>query len=128
MEIEKVVKMIELLKEFENPAAETEAKENPAANDPLINQLVLVRTCASGVHFGTLLKNEGRLVELKNSRRLWYWEGAFTLNQVVMDGISGNSKVSPPVGFIRILDAIEIMPLSEEVYANLVSFEKDMSK
>lgn len=134
MEIEKVVKIFELIKEFEapaknsNPAAVTEAKENPAANDPLVGQLVLVRTYASGVHFGTLLKNEGRLIELKDARRIWSWEKAFTLNQVARMGIGENSKVSLAVDFIRILDGLEIMPITEEVFRKMSVLEKDMSK
>lgn len=134
MEIEKVVKMLELLKEFETPAKNnhsesvTDGKESPVTNDPLNDRLVIVRTYASGVHFGTLLKNEGRLIELKDARRIWHWEKAFTLNQVAVNGISGDSKVSLPVEFIRILDGIEIIPISKNVFENLVSFEKDMSK
>lgn len=133
MEIEKVVKMFELLKEFETPAKNnsasvTEGKESPVTNDPLIGQLVIVRTYASGVHFGTLLKNEGRLIELKDARRIWHWEKAFTLNQVAVNGISGNSKVSLPVEFIRILDGLEIIPITEEVFRKMIAFEKDMSK
>lgn len=134
MEIGKVVKMFELLKEFEtpaknsNPAAVTEAKKNPVANDPLVGQLVLVRTYASGVHFGELLRNDGRLIELRDARRIWHWEKAFTLNQVARDGIGKNSKVSLAVDFIRILDGLEIMPITEEVFRKMAALEKDMSK
>ena len=125
MEIEKVVKMLELLKEFQGTAtAETVTDKN----DPLIGKLVLIRTYASGVHFGELLRNDGRLVELKNARRIWYWEKAFTLNQVATNGISGNSKVSLAVDFIRILDGIEIIPIKEKIYQNLITFETEMSK
>lgn len=134
MEIEKVVKIFELIKEFETPAknsnsaAVTEVKESPVANDPLVGQLVLVRTYASGVHFGTLLKNEGRLIELKDARRIWSWEKAFTLNQVAKNGVGENSKISLAVDFIRILDGLEIMPITEEVFRKMAVLEKDMSK
>ena len=134
MEIEKMVKFLELLKEFETPtknsnsAAVTEVKKNPAANDPLVGQLVLVRTYASGVHFGKLLRNEGRLVELENARRIWSWEKAFTLNQIAINGVGKNSKISLAVEFIRILDGIEIIPMKEEIFNKISSLEKDMSK
>lgn len=123
MEIEKIVKILEVLKEFQG-----DGKSEVSANDPLTGELVIVRTYASGVHFGTLLRNDGRLVELKNARRLWYWNKAFTLNQVAVNGVGDDSKVSLPVEFIRILDGIEIIPIKKNIFENLCKYEKDMSK
>ena len=96
------------------------------STDSLIGKKVLVRTYASGVHFGILAERKGREIILKESRILYYWNGAFTLNQVVRDGVGDDSKVSVPVNEVILLDAISIYPITENVYNNLIQYEKDM--
>lgn len=41
-----------------------------------MNKKVIVRGDHSGVFFGTLVEKNGSEVELKDCRRLWYWDGA----------------------------------------------------
>lgn len=43
---------------------------------PHIGKKCIIRTYASGVHFGTLTAQDGRQVELQNARRLWRWDVA----------------------------------------------------
>ena len=75
---------------------------------------VLVRTYSAGVHIGTLQSREGREVTLTNARRLWNWSGAFTLNAVATKGVNRkNSRISVPVATIVLLEAIEIIPVTE---------------
>lgn len=76
----------------------------------------IVRTYASGVHFGTLEAQEGRQVKLTNARRLWKWHAAsgISLSEVAVHGINaGNSKVCEVVPEIYITDALEIIPASD---------------
>jgi hypothetical protein len=74
---------------------------------------VLVRTYSAGVHFGTLLGGTGTVVHLKDSRRLWSWKGALTLNEVAETGVDlKNSKISIPVEQLVLTQAIEIMPIN----------------
>lgn len=40
---------------------------------------VIIRTYSAGVHAGYLESRNGKEVTLKNSRRLWYWDGAASL-------------------------------------------------
>lgn len=126
MELEKLVELLKVINAMNGN--ETGKQEAVTETDPLIGKLVILRTYASGVHFGTLLKQKERVVELKDARRLWYWNKAFTLNQVAINGVGEDSKVSLPVEFIRILDGIEIIPITKDVYRNLCKYEKDMSK
>ena len=73
---------------------------------------VLVRTYSAGVHIGTLVKREGREVELANARRLWSWKGAFSLNEVTTKGINRkDSRISVAVPTITLIEAIEIIPV-----------------
>lgn len=72
----------------------------------------IIRTYSAGVFAGFLKKREGKEVILTNARRLWYWEGAFTLSEMAMDGVSkpNNCKFSKRVSEIIITEAIEIIP------------------
>ena len=82
---------------------------------------VIVRGDGSGVFFGTLVKREGREVELKDCRRLWYWDGAASISQLAVDGTvrPDNCKFTVPVGQIEILDAIEIIPCTDKAIASI---------
>lgn len=89
-----------------------------------VGKKCVVRTYASGVHFGEVVSvasNEGRSrCELKNSRRLYNWKGAFTLSAVAKDGIDlSGSRISCVSDKIFIEDAIEFIPMSEKSIAQL---------
>ena len=74
---------------------------------------VIVRTYSAGVHFGTLASREGKEVVLHNARRIWHWDGAFTLSAVAEKGVKNTSKLSVSVPEILLTEAIEIIPCSE---------------
>ena len=42
----------------------------------------------SGVFFGTLAEKDGQEVRLEKCRRLWYWDGAASISQLAVDGVS----------------------------------------
>lgn len=79
-----------------------------------IDKFILVRTYSAGVHYGTLKSRDGQEVVLSNARRLWFWEGAFTLNAVAENGVSGKSRISVVVPEILLMQAIEIIPISSK--------------
>lgn len=85
----------------------------------MIGKDVIVRTYSAGVHFGTLDSRNGKELVLKNARRIWYWEGAFTLSAVATEGVGTASKLSVAVPEILLTEAIEIIPCSEAASANL---------
>ena len=60
-------------------------------------------------------------VLLKNSRIIYNWEGAFTLNALSTKGITGG-KISKPVEFQE-LERIGITLLSEEAESTLLNYE-----
>ena len=82
---------------------------------------VIVRGDRSGVFFGTLVKREGREVELKDCRRIWYWDGAASISQLAVDGTAepDNCKFTVSVERIEILDAIEIIPCTDKAIASI---------
>jgi hypothetical protein len=79
-------------------------------------QYCVIRTQSAGVHIGFVKTRGGQEVTLVNSRRLWYWEGAMTLSEVAVTGISkpDSCKVACVVPTIILTNAIEIIPCTEK--------------
>lgn len=82
---------------------------------------VIVRGENSGVFFGTLDSQNGQKVVLKNARNLWYWEGAASIMQIAAEGVETPSecKFTVVVSSLMLLDAIEIIPCTDEAVANI---------
>ena len=82
---------------------------------------VIVRTYSAGVHYGTLTGQsaDGKRVTLTNAKRIWRWEGAHTLHEVALRGVSQASKVSDPVASIVLTEAIEVIACAPEGSASL---------
>jgi len=80
----------------------------------VIGKKVIVRTYSAGVHFGTLAALDGKNATLTDTRRIWYWEGAFTLSAIALDGLSKKSKLSVAVPELILTEAIEIIPVSDK--------------
>jgi hypothetical protein len=76
---------------------------------------VVVRTYSAGCFAGFLESRKGKEVTLRNARRLWYWEGAASLSQLAMEGVSKpqHCKFPCPVDSITLTEAIEIIDATE---------------
>jgi hypothetical protein len=83
---------------------------------PKSKQYVIVRTYSAGVFAGYLTSRKGEEVELKDARRLWYWDGAASLSQLAVDGVSKpeNCKFPVEVPSITLTQAIEIIPATKK--------------
>ena len=68
---------------------------------------------------GYLTACVGTAVELTESRRLWQWTEAFTLNEVSQQGCGEASRISEPVPEILLTQAVEVIPCSETAKLNL---------
>lgn len=88
---------------------------------PHIGKKCIIRTYASGVHFGTLTAQDGRMVELTNARRLWRFDAAphgISLSEVANHGgTGGRHKFCEVVSGVTILDALEIIPCTPSAIA-----------
>lgn len=60
-------------------------------------KFVIVRAQGAGVFAGELVSRNGTEVELKNSRRLWYWSGAASLSELAVRGTSRPQDCKFPV-------------------------------
>ena len=82
--------------------------------------LVIVRTYGAGVHVGLLARIDGQEVELLDSRRLWRWQGANTLSEAALRGVSdGYTRLSEPVPQTVLPTAIEVLPVAEAAAKSL---------
>ena len=91
---------------------------------PHIGKRCLIRTYASGVHFGTLVAQDGRQVELSDARRLWRWfaKDGISLSEISQNGIvPSKSRIAQAVPAITVLDALEIIPCSDAAIASIDS-------
>lgn len=77
---------------------------------------VIVRTHSAGVFAGFIESRKGQEVILTDARRLWYWNGAASLSQLAIDGVSKpqDCKFPGPVSRIELLQAIEILDVTEK--------------
>lgn len=77
-----------------------------------INEKVIIRADRAGVFYGTLAEKEGTEVELKNCRRIWYWDGAASISELALSGVTkpNECKFSVTVPQIVVTGVIEIIP------------------
>lgn len=89
----------------------------------MIGKHVIVRTYSAGVFAGILKSKDGKEVILKNARRLWYWDGAASLSQLAVDGVSKpqNCKFPAEVAEIALTEAIEIIPTTKKAQKSIAS-------
>lgn len=86
---------------------------------------VLIRSYAAGVHFGYLKSEKfteaGKVVVLVKTRRVWYWDGAASLSQMALEGVSkpDKCKFSVEIAENEIVNVIETLPLTEKACNNL---------
>ena len=75
----------------------------------------IVRTYSAGVFAGYLASQNGKEAVVKKARRLWYWDGAASLSQLAMEGVSNPSNCKFPceVTEVRLTDVVETIPATE---------------
>jgi len=84
-------------------------------------QYVIVRTYSAGVFAGYLKSRDGQEVVLVQARRLWYWDGAASLSQLAVEGVSRpqNCKFPCEVSEITLTQAIEILPVTAKAQESI---------
>ena len=89
----------------------------------LIGKKCVFRGNRSGVFFGELADKNGQAVEIKNCRRLWYWDGACSISEISLSGVKNpnNCKFTVTVESLVITDCIEIDVCTEKAIENIES-------
>lgn len=86
-----------------------------------IGDKVIVRTYSAGVFYGILAERKKKEVRLEEARRLWYWDGAASLSQLAVDGVSrpGECKFPVAVAEVILTEAIEILPTTKKAQKSI---------
>ena len=81
----------------------------------------IVRTYSAGVFAGQIKKRDGAEVVMANARRLWMWDGAASLSQLSVDGVSKpqNCKFPCEVSEVTLLNVIEILPCTTKAMESI---------
>ena len=88
-----------------------------------LNKKVIIRADRAGVFYGTIIRKEGNEVELKDCRRIWYWDGAASVSELSVSGVKypKRCKFTVSVNNITILDVIEIIPCTNKAIESIES-------
>ena len=81
----------------------------------------IVRCDRAGVFYGEIVSRNGKEVEMKAVRNIWYWDGAATVMQLAAEGVSkpNTCKFSVPVESLVLLEAIQIIPCTDKAVESL---------
>ena len=79
------------------------------------DQFYIIRCKDAGVFFGHVKERNGSEAVLTDVRRIWYWNGAASLSQMAMEGVSQPKmcKFSMTVPEMTVLGVIELIPCTE---------------
>ena len=76
----------------------------------------IVRTYSAGVFAGYVESRNGKEAVIRNSRGIWYWDGACGLSQLAVDGTMKpeNCKFTVVVDRRELIEVIEIISCTEK--------------
>ena len=121
MNIEKIKQLIELSKLLDNESSE---EKTSSIYDSVMSKKVIIRTYSAGVHYGILNKVDNDVVELLNARRIHYWNGANSLTDIALGGISDKvtSRITKKLPSIILQNVIEIIECTDVAIEDLDNF------
>ena len=103
-------------------------KESIKNKTPVVNKkgltYCIVRTYSAGVFAGWYNKNtKGKEGVVYDARRLYYWDGANSLSQLSIDGVSKpqNCKFPESVSEVTLKEIIEVLPCTEKAIKSIAS-------
>ena len=98
--------------------------QQPNETHPMLGRRCLIRTYSAGVHIGDVVAVNEMEVHLKNSLRLWKWQGGgLSISAVANNGIKGGRI--DKTGEVYLTNVIEIIPTTEQAEK---SYEKFIEK
>ncbi|MBP9988460.1 MAG: hypothetical protein KBT46_03085 [Ruminococcus sp.] len=84
-------------------------------------KMYIVRCKNAGVFFGEVVKSDAESVEMKNVRKLWYWDGACAVEQLAMDGVANpdDCKFTVVVPSMILESACQIIQCTDKAIESL---------
>lgn len=85
------------------------------------NAYYIIRCAEAGVFFGHVKERSGNEATLTDVRRIWYWDGAASISQLAMEGVSKprTCKFSVTVPEMIVLGVIELIPCTEKAVESI---------
>lgn len=84
----------------------------------------IVRTDRAGVFFGQVKENKTTSIVMTNVRKIHYWDGAAAVEQIAIDGVNSNSRLTIVVPEMEIASPIQIIPCTEKSVQCLQSIKE----
>ena len=88
-------------------------------------EMCIIRSYGAGVFFGYVAEQKSELngvnITLKQSKRIHYWDGAYSLTQLALEGTKKplNCRITDAVKSQFIANVIEIIPMTKQAEKNL---------
>ena len=81
----------------------------------------IIRCDRSGVLFGEVVSQKKQVAELKNVRKIYYWDGAFCVEGLAVSGTTKpeKCKLTQTVQSVIVTDVIQIIPCTAEAERKL---------
>ena len=84
------------------------------------DQRYIIRTDRAGVFCAKIAERRGDEADLLEARRIYYWDGAATLSQLAMEGVSrSNNKFTVTVPAMTVLGVIEVIPCTDKALESI---------
>lgn len=85
------------------------------------NQFCIVRCDRAGVFFARVESLDGQTAQLRDARRLWYWEGAASLSQLAEEGTKrpAGCRFTVTVPQMTVMQVIEIIPCTAQAVESI---------
>ena len=86
------------------------------------NQYYIIRCNEAGVFFGKIAERRGSEADLTDVRRIHYWDGAASLSQLAMEGVTnpGGCRFTVTVPSMTVLNIIELIPCTDAAVKNIM--------
>lgn len=87
-----------------------------------MDQYYIIRCNEAGVFFGHIKERRGSEADITDVRRIHYWDGAASLSQMAMEGVSKPRacRFSVTVPCMTVLGIIELIPCTDNAVKNIL--------
>lgn len=89
-------------------------------------EYVIVRSDRAGVFAGYLKNRDGDMVTLSKCRKLWYWSGANTVQEIAKDGVAnpGDCKFTVVLAEQLVFGVIELLPCTTKAQKSIMAVQE----
>lgn len=91
----------------------------------LIGKKIIARIDRAGVFHGTLYNKDGETTTMTDVRRIYYWQGALSVTDMSVTGVTSGSKISLPAKRVEFETAkvIELIECTDEASKSIEEIE-----